>query len=248
MRYFAQRLNEAAGVKVSGSEVVYAGNPELGAAIEKIVKREYRQRAHISVGAAPYFEMFAEEVKAREGASCVVNDGARVFDPRDIANWQRVDLGNTSNAFRYQRGDVVSVHLRNLNGTKYSLKGFVNLIGADVGHVAPEKPFAPSHRCIEEIVRDAAMANGISVVVGCEYGLHARPASMFVKLASNFDCDVYVQSGNKKVSGKSIMGMITLEVVKGAIINLSAEGDDASECLKALKELVESEEFKSMKC
>jgi phosphocarrier protein HPr len=71
-------------------------------------------------------------------------------------------------------------------------------------------------------------------------GIHARPASLFVKVASRYDADVTVEKGDSKVSGKSIMGLMTLAVSCGARLKLTAVGDDAEEALEELGQLIES--------
>ena len=73
-----------------------------------------------------------------------------------------------------------------------------------------------------------------------QYGIHARPAALFVKAASRYDSDIYVEKDGNRVSGKSIMGLMTLEASKGSTIKVSAEGPDAEDAIKELQALVES--------
>jgi len=73
-----------------------------------------------------------------------------------------------------------------------------------------------------------------------QYGIHARPAALFVKTASRYDADVYVEKDDNKVSGKSIMGLMTLEASHGSILRVSAEGPDAEQVLDEIQALVES--------
>ena len=77
-----------------------------------------------------------------------------------------------------------------------------------------------------------------TVVVCNPQGLHARPADMFVKLASRFESTVRVAKGNEHVDGKSILAILTLGAEKGTEITIEATGRDAVEALKALTELV----------
>ena len=60
-----------------------------------------------------------------------------------------------------------------------------------------------------------------------EEGLHARPAAKFVKLASRFSCEIWVEKDDEEINGKSIMGLMMLAAAQGAVIKVSAEGDDA---------------------
>jgi phosphocarrier protein len=72
-----------------------------------------------------------------------------------------------------------------------------------------------------------------------QYGIHARPAALFVKTASRFDADVMVEKDGNKVSGKSIMGLLTLEASLGTLLKLTAEGADAEEVLNELQSLID---------
>jgi len=73
-----------------------------------------------------------------------------------------------------------------------------------------------------------------------EDGLHARPAAKFVKLASRFACDVWVEKDDEEINGKSIMGLMMLAAAQGSVIRVSAEGDDAELALEKLSALVKS--------
>lgn len=83
----------------------------------------------------------------------------------------------------------------------------------------------------------------IVVEIKNDEGLHARPAASFVKLASTFDADIAVSSGDESVNGKSILGVMILAAEKGRKLRVTATGADASDALKALKYLVEVEKF-----
>jgi phosphocarrier protein HPr len=76
-----------------------------------------------------------------------------------------------------------------------------------------------------------------------QLGLHARPAALFVKTASRFESDITVEKDGNKVSGKSIMGLMTLEVGVGSSMRVTADGVDAEQALKELRHLVESKFF-----
>lgn len=69
-------------------------------------------------------------------------------------------------------------------------------------------------------------------------GLHARAASKFVTVASEYEADIKVSKDGREVSGKSIMGVMMLAAARGSRIEVSAEGEDAEAALDALEELV----------
>ena len=85
------------------------------------------------------------------------------------------------------------------------------------------------------VVRDLKITN--------ELGLHARPAALFVQTASKFDSDVFVEKDGASVSGKSIMGLITLEAYCGSVLRVKAQGPDAEAALNELESLVKNKFF-----
>lgn len=86
--------------------------------------------------------------------------------------------------------------------------------------------------CQSAISRDLEIKN--------RYGIHARPAALFVKTASRFDSDIFVEKDGNRVSGKSIMGLMTLEASKGTTLRVTVEGPDAEEAIDRLQELIDS--------
>ena len=77
-------------------------------------------------------------------------------------------------------------------------------------------------------------------VIQNRYGIHARPAAMLVKTASKFQSDVTVEKGPVRVSGKSIMGLMTMEASCGAKIRVVAEGVDAEQALDEIERLFDN--------
>jgi len=78
----------------------------------------------------------------------------------------------------------------------------------------------------------------ITLQICHEVGLHARPASAFVKTASKFKSTIVVQHGERSSNAKSILGVLTLGAQKGARILVKADGEDAVEALSAMEALV----------
>ena len=74
--------------------------------------------------------------------------------------------------------------------------------------------------------------------IGNEYGMHARPAALFVKCANQFEAEILVLKDGIEVSGKSIMGLLTMELYQGSTMRVYADGPDAETALQALEELV----------
>ncbi len=69
-------------------------------------------------------------------------------------------------------------------------------------------------------------------------GLHARASSLFVQVASRFKSQVQVSFRGQTVNGKSILGLMMLEAIKGSIITLEVVGPDEKEAMSALLQLI----------
>ena len=69
-------------------------------------------------------------------------------------------------------------------------------------------------------------------------GMHARAAAQFVHLASNFNSHIEIEKDNRRVNGKSIMGVIMLAASKGSKVTLYADGEDENESINELEELI----------
>jgi phosphocarrier protein len=76
-------------------------------------------------------------------------------------------------------------------------------------------------------------------VIKNRLGLHARAAAQLVQLANRYKSDVLVRKDGLEVNGKSIMGILMLAAPKGSKIEVIVRGDDATEALKALGELID---------
>ena len=68
-------------------------------------------------------------------------------------------------------------------------------------------------------------------------GIHARPAAMFVKVASRFQCEVLVEKEGEQINGKSIMGLMMLAAGQGSKLKIIAEGKDAETAVTELEKL-----------
>ena len=69
-------------------------------------------------------------------------------------------------------------------------------------------------------------------------GLHARPASAFVKIANKFESDIVVKKGSESVNGKSIMGLMTLAANQGSMLEIEISGDDAEQAMQELEKFL----------
>lgn len=78
------------------------------------------------------------------------------------------------------------------------------------------------------------------VTVNNQVGLHARPATFFIQKANEFKSSIWVEKDERRVNAKSLLGLLSLGVVKGTTINLIADGVDEKEAVDALVELFNS--------
>ncbi len=81
------------------------------------------------------------------------------------------------------------------------------------------------------------------VVVRCESGLHNKQATYFVQKANEFDSSIWIESGERKMNAKSLLGIMSLGIVTGAVVNLIASGTDAEEAVNSLEALLQQDVF-----
>ncbi|MDE6661944.1 MAG: HPr family phosphocarrier protein [Lachnospiraceae bacterium] len=74
-----------------------------------------------------------------------------------------------------------------------------------------------------------------SVQIKLEGGLEARPVAMLVQVASQYDSQVYIESANKKVNAKSIMGMMGLGLNQGESVTVIADGTDEADAVAGIE-------------
>ena len=71
-------------------------------------------------------------------------------------------------------------------------------------------------------------------------GLHARPAAMFVRIASRYRAEIWVSKEGEEVNGKSIMGLMMLAAGQGSKLRIRCDGPDADKAIEELEELMKS--------
>ena len=81
------------------------------------------------------------------------------------------------------------------------------------------------------------------VVVRCESGLHNKQATYFVQKANEFDSSIWLESGSRKMNAKSLLGIMSLGIVTGATVVLSATGADAEAAVNALEILLQRDVY-----
>lgn len=81
------------------------------------------------------------------------------------------------------------------------------------------------------------------VVVRCESGLHNKQVTYFVQKANEFKSSIWLESDNRKMNAKSLLGIMSLGIITGATVTLVASGPDEVAAVDALEELLQKDIF-----
>ncbi len=79
------------------------------------------------------------------------------------------------------------------------------------------------------------------VVINNQVGLHARPATFFIQKANEFKSSIWVEKEERRVNAKSLLGVLSLGIVKGTEIRIIADGADENEAIETLSALIDSD-------
>ena len=79
-----------------------------------------------------------------------------------------------------------------------------------------------------------------SVKVTNSVGLHARPATFFIQKANEFKCSVWIEIGSRRINAKSLLGILSLGIIKDTEITIIADGADEEAAVEGLVKLVQS--------
>ena len=78
------------------------------------------------------------------------------------------------------------------------------------------------------------------VTIKNNVGLHARPATFFIQKANSYKSSIWVEKDDRRVNAKSLLGVLSLGIVKGMTINMIADGVDENDALAGLAELIDT--------
>ena len=78
-------------------------------------------------------------------------------------------------------------------------------------------------------------------VINNQVGLHARPATFFIQKANEFKSSIWIEKEDRRVNAKSLLGVLSLGIVKGTAVNLIADGADEAAAVDTLAELIASD-------
>ena len=78
------------------------------------------------------------------------------------------------------------------------------------------------------------------ITVKNEVGLYARPATYFIQKANEFKRGTWAEKEERRVNAKSLLGVLSLGIMKGTTVTLIADGGDEKEAVDALADLIEN--------
>ena len=79
------------------------------------------------------------------------------------------------------------------------------------------------------------------VTINNQVGLHARPATFFIQKANEFKSIIWVEKDERRVNAKSLLGVLSLGIVKGTTISIVADGVDEVQAVETLADLIDRE-------
>ena len=79
------------------------------------------------------------------------------------------------------------------------------------------------------------------VIINNQVGLHARPATFFIQKANEFKSSIWIEKDDRRVNAKSLLGVLSLGIVKGTAVNIVADGFDENEAIATLSALIDSD-------
>ena len=79
-----------------------------------------------------------------------------------------------------------------------------------------------------------------NVTIQNNVGLHARPATFFIQKANSYKSSIWVEKEDRRVNAKSLLGVLSLGIIKGMTITLIADGSDEADALEGLVTLIET--------
>ena len=82
------------------------------------------------------------------------------------------------------------------------------------------------------ISRDVTIKNNV--------GLHARPATFFIQKANSYASSIWIQKDDRRISAKSLLGVLSMGITGGMTITLIADGPDETEAVEGLAALVDT--------
>lgn len=71
-----------------------------------------------------------------------------------------------------------------------------------------------------------------------DVGLHARPATFFIQKANSYKSSIWIEKEDRRVNAKSLLGVLSMGIVKGTVVTVIATGEDEAEAIDGLEKLI----------
>ena len=83
----------------------------------------------------------------------------------------------------------------------------------------------------------------VSTVVKCASGLHNKQATYFIQKANDFRSSIWIEADDRKINAKSLLGVLSMAIVTGTEVTISAEGPDEQEAVDTLVAMLQEDLF-----
>ncbi len=83
----------------------------------------------------------------------------------------------------------------------------------------------------------------MTTVVTCASGLHNKQATYFIQKANDFQSSIWIEADERKINAKSLLGVLSMAIVSGTELTISAEGKDEELAVKTLAEMLKEDLF-----
>ncbi len=82
-----------------------------------------------------------------------------------------------------------------------------------------------------------------NTVVKCASGLHNKQATYFIQKANDFRSSIWIEAEDRKINAKSLLGVLSMAIVTGTEVTISAEGSDEEEAVRTLIDMLQEDLF-----
>lgn len=83
--------------------------------------------------------------------------------------------------------------------------------------------------------------NKLTTTVTCASGLHNKQATYFIQKANNFQSSIWIESENRKINAKSLLGVLSMAIVSGTELTITADGPDEDEAVATLADMLKED-------
>ena len=82
-----------------------------------------------------------------------------------------------------------------------------------------------------------------NTVVKCASGLHNKQATYFIQKANDFRSSIWIEAEDRKINAKSLLGVLSMAIMTGTEVTISAEGSDEEQAVRTLIDMLQEDLF-----